>query len=469
MLKIALCSPGLTRQDTDARSVGLDFLARLIHQRYTGGLQLFTIAEKDVPLLTGREVDFLLVSVVGSGSALAYAKAVRYKKPPVFTAIGGPAMLFPAAFRDLADVIMLGRGEDAIFRLLAGDFRGMMRRDSSLNDNEVEWCRTSLLSPGQLSVGCPFRCAFCSYSWLHTFASSDNARSHEYTSNKVAGNPSAELMFKDVKFSMLKRSPFKRCVSGLDVTTPLDVRLIKKPVSFALIRSVFRHMAKDAAESLALPGLYQMRLFTVTAYPWNADPCDLHFIQDAAMESASEFPDGVSVFAEVSLNHFIPQIGTPLECCAVCTENMRKRFASYYSAPRPKKGAFIDFDKFTVPSPMQAVQQAVLMRTAEPGLLPIINAAKSPEELASWFPEYIGWQDKKPAPWIRRNNDNSKRVATFYKELYELTPLRPPIPTGYEPFESEPDIFGVPVADFGKNVVRNTRTGGVSKSLFDEL
>lgn len=170
---------------------------------------------------------------------------------------------------------------------------------------------------------------------------------------------------------------------------------------------------------------------------------------------------------DLSLNHFSPQVLTPLECCAVRLDDMRQRFNRYYEPEWPTTGAFIHIEKKLIPSPMQAVQQAVLMRAADPEIVRHVATAKHAEDIAGRFPDLVGWQDKKPAPWIRRLNDTSKRVETFYRELYELTSLRPPKPSGYEPFTSEPDIFTVPVADFGKK--KHRKKAGVSKRLAMEL
>ena len=450
MLRIALCSPGLTRQDVDARSVGLDFLARLIHQKYKTEVAFYTIAAKDVLKLDTHDVDYLFVSFVGSGSALAYAKAVRFKKAKPFTAIGGPAMLFPAAFREMADVIMVGRGEDAIFSLLDHDYTGMMARDSTLGADTVYIGKPTLLSPGQESVGCLFRCGFCSYSWMHTFGTCKAARCLEFTSNRVAGAPSAEQMFKDLRFSMLSTSPYQRTIAGLDVLTPLDVRLVKKPVSFALIRSVLRRMSEDSRK--AFQGMYQLRLFTVTGYPWNDDPCDLQYLTSAVQ--SVEFPEGVSLMIDLTLNHFIPQICTPFECCAVRLDDMRKRFESYTESQWPTSGAFIHIDRHLIPSPMQAVQQVVLMRATDPGVVPHVAGAHNADALADQYPELVGWQDSKPAPWIRRNNDNTSRVKRFYDELRGYAGMEIPTPRGYAAFNTEPDRYGLPIADFGKREQR---------------
>lgn len=442
----------------DARSVGLDFLARLIKQKYKTEVEFYTIHEKDVLELGPHDVDFLLVSFVGSSSALDYAKAVKFKKAAPFTAFGGPAMLFPAAFREMADAIMVGRGEDAIFSLIDGDYTGMMRPDSSLAPNSIHIGRPTVISPGQESVGCQYRCGFCSYSWMHTYGTCEERIGDGFTSNKVAGAPAAEQMFKDLKFSMLSTSPYQRTIAGLDVLTPLDVRLVKKPVSFALVKSVFRRMAEDAKQ--AYMGMYQLRLFTVTGYPWNHDPCDLRYLQDAIQ--SIDFPDGVSLMIDLTLNHFIPQICTPFECCAVRLDDMRKRFESYDEPKWPETGAFIHIDRHLIPSPMQAVQQAVLMRSDDPGVVPIVAKAKTYHAIANEYPRLIGWQASKPAPWVRRNNDNTARVREFYTCLREAG-IRIDTPVGYAEFSSEPPRFGLPVADFGKKEHR--KKTGVSKKL----
>lgn len=82
------------------------------------------------------------------------------------------------------------------------------------------------------------------------------------------------------------------------------------------------------------------------------------------------------------------------------------------------------------------------------------------------LPELVGWQATRPAPWIRRNNDNTKRVRAFYAEMRGAG-IDIDTPTGYAEFQPAPPRFELPVADFGKKEHR--KRAGVSKSLAREL
>lgn len=469
MLKIALCSPRVSKTQTYAQmTIGLDFLSRIVKRKYKDNVEFYTVETKDIVKLSALDVDFLWVSLTGSDAALDYAKAVKFKKPKPYTVLGGPGMLFPAVFRDMANAICMGRGEDAMIRLIEGDTSGMMLRNSTLEDNSVKIFQTSLISQGQQAVGCTFRCGFCSYSWMHTYACAKASETNMFLSNVLGSKrkaPMMELMLKDLHFNMLTTSPFRRPISGLDMLTLEDMTLTRKPCSFALLKSVIRRMNKESREKYYFPGFYNARLFTVTAYPWNEPVCDFSLLEDAMKEG--DFPEGIIVKFVISLNHFIPQITTPLECCAVNLNSVRE-FVQTYEEPRWKDGcACFHLEKLTAPSPLQAVQQAILQRSSSPDVVPDV-CSKGYMELADKYPDLVGWQGCKPAPWIQRNNDNSQRVSKFYQDLYRLTSLRPPIPTGYKPFKSNPDLFDVPVCDFGVSIDSNTPRK-VRKKLFNSL
>lgn len=433
-MRIALCSPGLTRAQAGARTVGLDFLARLIHDKYPH-CEFFTLDVKDVCRLSYRDADALLVSCTCIDAAVAYAKAVRFRKPSIFTVLGGPGMLAPAAFRYLADAIIVGRGEDAIFRALDGDLRGMMTLKSTLKNDEVHIFPTSLLSPGLRSTGCVFRCGFCSYGWAHVFATAESALPTDYkgSASTRKHSPQQELMLKDLHFYMLSKSTWGKPVVGLDILTDLDARVVKKPTSFALLRSVSRRIAQEASQ--ASPGVYHARMYTIAAYPWNPPGCDFSKVDEAF--SAVSLPDGVRISFDVGLSHFSPHVTTPLECCAESGYDLRNHFAAYDNT-WPDKGMFWTLDKLTIPSPRQAVVNTILMRTADPYAIERVARAKNYLDLFSMFPRECGWLDEKPAPWLRRNNDASKRVA----EVCKLLGRR--MPSGYAPFHSCEPVLGVP-------------------------
>lgn len=480
-MKIALCSPGLTRQAEMSRTVGLDFLARLIRQKYGKTAEFFLIHERDVMKLSPGVVDFLLVSFTGTEAALIYARAVKCKKPPVFTAFGGPGMMFPAAFREMADAIMIGRGEDAIFRCLEGDYSGMMRPDSTLATDSVHICTPSLLSPGQESVGCKFRCGFCSYSWMNTFGCASARASSFYTSAhkdvtkadtkadvfqmlpEKPQAPAREMMFKDLNFAMLSTTGFKRPVSGIDILTDLDRILVRKPISFALVRSVLMRLANEA--KFAFPGLYTAKVYSIACYPWNSIPCDLSRLNE--IFKSIEFPPGIRIKFDLKISHFSPQVTTPLECCAVSTANAR----DLARAPEwPNNGAFLHIDRLTIPGPINAIQQTILQRAADPDAVRLVLRCKTVSDYERYFADLMDWQAAKPAPWIRRNNAVYERIQRFYHDLYAHSDLRPPIPSGYAPDASEPDRYGLPVADFGCGIERAPKKkSGVSMRLFSSL
>lgn len=90
--------------------------------------------------------------------------------------------------------------------------------------------------------------------------------------------------------------------------------------------------------------------------------------------------------------------------------------------------------------------QTIMQRASDPGMLPVIAKSKRWEDLADKYPRLIGWLDRMPAPWIRRNNDPRERVTRLYATLNrEFPDLRAPIPAYPDDIQDVGERYGVPI------------------------
>lgn len=314
-LRIALYSPGLSRGKY-SQTYGLHFLAGII-RRSRPDTEFYEVSGKDLLDLSPRSIDCLLVSILGPDAALEYARRVKFRKPSVQTLLGGPGMHSPLLFCEVADAVMLGRGEGVILRAINGDYTGMCTHRSGTRANSVTIFGAEMIDPMSGAIGCRSRCNFCQYAWLNQYATSQPPRKDLYYVSVSA--PERELMLKDLRFSMLTKSRFDPVIAGLDICQPHDQAIIHKPTSFALLKSIMHRMAVDA---VGASGRYYLRMYTIAGYPWHRD-FTLDYITDCL--NPQEWPDGVSLSISLGVSHFAPMVCTPLECAAVSTVDIRKR------------------------------------------------------------------------------------------------------------------------------------------------
>lgn len=439
-LRVAVCSPGITR-GAYRQTYGLRFLCQII-QRARPDTEFYEIDAKSLHEISPASMDVALVSILGPDAALEYARAVKFRKPALATIIGGPGMAFPLMFCEVADAVMMGRGEGHILRAICGDYDGMCTKYSGTREGSVVVYGAQIIDEKSAAVGCRTRCSFCQYSWLNQYATHQARPSIEDLSYRSLNAPGQELMLKDLSFSMLTKNRFHPVIAGLDICQPGDQKVICKPTSFALLRSVMTKLAKDA-EQQAAAGRYHMRLYTIAGYPWHRG-FTAQYIRDCM--NPQTWPRGVSLEVCLGLSHFAPMIGTPLECAAVSTLNMRDellRTGEQWHYPR-QTGPYVAIPWRTVPTPRIAVTQTILQRCQDPGQLANIARAKRWEDLADGYSDLLGWLDRMPAPWIRRVNDPRKKVERIYAALAEIRPdmhLQCPV---YPEIRSLPDLWGVP-------------------------
>lgn len=445
-VKIALCSPGLDRATAGSVTCGLDFLASLVQKQQPA--EFFTVAPKDVMKLSPRECDFLLVSFTAVPCITDYARAVKFKKPAVTTLFGGPGVYCPGALVEMADAVMVGRGETAIFKALNGDYSGMATRNNAFKKDSVEIFATDLLSPLATSVGCQCRCAFCQYSWGNVFASANAAPADSLTytsgSSRSAKAPAQESLLKDLKFKDLGVYSMKRPVVGLDIFTPSDQRITLKPTSIALLKSVLKRIGRDArAEGTTGPRF--LRMYCVAGYPWDPKP-NFSYVREALREA--NFPDGFKLNISLGLCHFIPKITTPLECASVSLYSLREDpdVVGYRRPYEPRSGPFIVISPMSVPGPRRAVEETILSRTRDPGDVELVCREKDIYRLAEKRSGLIGWLDEMPAPWLKRVNDPRARVKRLYETLRQEFPaLSVPVPRYPDDLCDAGERYGVPV------------------------
>lgn len=398
--------------------------------------------------LTHRDCDFLLVSFTAVPCITDYARIVKFKKPQVTTLMGGPGVYCPGALVEMADAVMVGRGETAIFKALAGDYAGMATRQNAFKENTVEVFPTELLSPLATSVGCQCRCAFCQYSWGNAFASSAPAPSTELTytsgSARSAKAPAQEALLKDLRFKDLGVYSLKRPVVGLDIFTPSDQRIILKPTSIALLKSVLKRIGRDA-RAVNATGPRFVRLYCVAGYPWDPKP-DFTYIREALREA--DFPLGFKLNISMGLCHFIPKVTTPLECAACSLYNLREDpdVLGYRRPYEPSHGPFIVISPMSVPGPRRSIEETILSRTKDPGDVELVCREKDLYKLAEKRASLIGWLDRMPAPWIKRVNDPRERVKRLYSTLNrEFPDLHVPTPVYPDDIQDVGERYGVQV------------------------
>ena len=423
-MKILCCSVG-TEKRQGGYYIGLQFLAELI-KRKRPQYDLHWIRSTDLANLTAASADLLLISLVSVLAVPALWKSLRGKRPPLRTIIGGPGANAAGLLRHLADAVIVGRGEDAIFEAIDGNYAGFALPGPTMANNSVKVWPATLLSPDKAACGCGIKCSFCSYGWGNHYAVCNHADQNRYAvSVKV---PSQEQLIQHVTVADIRAhfSFFEnRIVAGLDGICPNDLYIVRKPLSWGRLEGWIRQIGAGFRPGEKI--LRNLRIYLILNYPWHCrlgyPPEEMVELQQLCVETRSAFPKGVRIVFDLGVQCFVPTLFTPMEREPLMLQDCRERLYNH-NAPNAAKtrGIALQVHPERTPSLKTALQETLMLRTEDLSVLDAISNAKTWQELAEKYEPLLQRQEHRPQPWIERPNDSKYREFAYYRDLDRLYP-----------------------------------------------
>lgn len=164
--------------------------------------------------------------------------------------VGGFGALNPWAVYDFADVLVFGRAEDQVDAILRGDpLPNVWRKQTDpLVESQYQIRQAQYLLPGERSVGCPWRCNFCQYTWIR---------------GNTGGHYDPGMVVQEDNWITLRVEKPGRYITALDGWSEATRRRIHKPISDDAIRSKLR-----AIQALDLPSACVVKVYMIIGFPW---------------------------------------------------------------------------------------------------------------------------------------------------------------------------------------------------------
>lgn len=419
-MRILACSIGGEARGSRF-NVGLRFLLHLISQHAELAPEITLLAPSALRYLRRDDGDVLLVSLLCVENALDYYRAIGGSKPPIRTIVGGPGAIVCGVLRHFCDAVIVGRGEVAIFRALAGDYTGMATPGPTLADDTVEVFAPTLLDADSPQCGCRYKCAFCTYANMNVYAVDKNI-SHTAT-YAVSNKPSAEKILMEVTVEdLLANQGMRRVVAGLDGVHAQDLQIVGKPATWD---GLYR-WGRGVLEQIRQPCHAQVRLYVILNYPWHGEhEEDFAELQEFCLSTRRDADRRCKVKLDLGVSHYIPSLLTPMEREPLRVVNIRDRLRRH-GAPMGMTqvcGFRMNVDIRSVPSPRSPMVETMLSRTEDPALLDELARCSSVQavlDVGERHVELLGRILWRPQPWIRRANDYGRREHKYYATLLRL-------------------------------------------------
>ena len=420
-MRILACSMGgEARGSTFNR--GLRFLLHLISQHRELEPEIVLLAPSALRYLRRDDGDVLLVSLLCVDNACDYYRAIGGRKPPIRTILGGPGAIVCGVLRHFCDAVIVGRGEVAIFRALAGDYTGMATPGPTPAGGSVEVFAPTLLDPESKQCGCRYKCNFCTYANMNVYAADEEGYNGRYTIS--ADKPAAEKILMDVTSEDLVRhhKDMRQMSAGLDGIHDVDLLLVRKPARW---RTLYRWGEQILAQ-IQHELMCTLRLYVIVYYPWHGQhEEDFAELQEFCINTRHLAHKDCQIKLDLGPSHFIPSLLTPMEREPCRVVNMRDELRRH-GAPMGMtavRGFRLNVDIRAVRSFRSPVIETLLSRTEDPALLAELARCSSVRDTLQACERHAELLDRiawRPQPWIRRANDYGRREHEYYATLHKL-------------------------------------------------
>lgn len=305
-----------------------------------------------------NEYDYLLYSVNDYSDYLILIRDFYKKniKPKVI--LGGADMMNPKLIRDIADIIVFGRGEDQVNDIL----NGIYDNNIWVRDNDYELKNkykirqpVKLLKVGgqqENNVGCQYKCKFCQYGNKFPLFIKRNG----YSSGMSDHTGNREVMFRDVVWKNAK----SKLTTSIDGSTEHTRKMVGKPLKNDEIIYVIK-----GAYELDYKHPLVLNIYNIIGFPWETQ-------QDAELteilswiKDSDNINDRNIIWLLFKFQHFIPMPYTPLRLEALNKINYREIVMAKYGDTIYKGKNIHAKIHYAFPSPIYAAKRTIINRADE--------------------------------------------------------------------------------------------------------
>lgn len=219
---------------------------------------------------------------------------------------GGAGISNPKIIAHIADIIVVGRGEGLINRILNGETPEGVYFDGESWD-VIQPKRLIKLNDWQeKDVGCSKKCFFCQYSWKHK-----SIVNEKYSS----GFNNKEDFFTYHDWGN------KNAVSAIDGLTEKTRKIINKNITNIDIISKIREIQNHKEDQ------FKIKLYMILGFPWETEN-DFDELKEVLKEA--DFKSNKKLNIWFNSTHFVPMPFTPMQNEAVNLFNFRNLVIKNY-------------------------------------------------------------------------------------------------------------------------------------------
>lgn len=397
-------------------------------QNYIGLRYIVSQIEKDkyeicyVSKDTVNQVDFVLISLTSYYDMLNIINELHGKDITAKVIIGGAGASNVEILRDIGDIIVLGRGEGIINRLLSGDYvDGVWYKETNYNLKDkikilplseyIEIGDSLLGQYCENSIGCERKCFFCEYSWKNKHQTKTN-----YYSSGLADR---ETRFEEINWGTYKN---KDLVSAIDGISEQTRKIINKPISNQQIKDKINDIYNYEKD------YFSLKLYCLLGYPFELD-FEAEELMATIMECKRQMAKNRLNILMVS-PHFMPMPFTPMENEPVNKINFRNKIKNYDFKPYQTGNIKVYWNWSLASSPITSLEATIIHRATVhdvPMIKKIICSSKykslTGEQKVSIiekaFSHLIGYYPD-VLPYVERTYPTEK-AKLKYKKLVDIT------------------------------------------------
>ena len=367
---------------------------------------------------TINTVDMVLISLTSYYDVINIINELYGKKITAKVVVGGAGYNNVGLLRDIVDIGTVGRGENKINQIIAGEhIDGLYYKDDNydlskpikimpletfieIDDNYVgRYC--------EQSIGCQRKCFFCEYSWKHKWTKKDTGY-HSGLLNR-------ETLFQDVDWTSYKN---KDLVTAIDGATELTRYIVNKPIKTSEITDKLLEIYDAPKDYVSL------KLYCLLGSPF-----ETRFEPEETVEAIIKARKDSNHRCNVLMvsPHFMPMPFTPMECEPVNWINFRDEIKNYDWEKFGKGNINVYWNWSLASSPLSAAEATILNRADvddAPKIKAILctskykslSAVQKRKVLEKYFGHLLG-RVNSVLPYIERNNQTENAKKTYEKRV----------------------------------------------------
>lgn len=249
-----------------------------------------------------NSVDYCLISITSYYDIFNLRKELKGKIITTKIIIGGAGIINLQSVYDIADIVVIGRGEGIINKIFDNEnIKGVWYKKRDANISSLYPIRQAsklinIKGYEEKEVGCSNKCKFCQYGWKFKIMNNDN--------NYSGGYNNREDTINNLDFSLCNRRTAPRLNSAIDGFTENTRKKINKKITNEDITNKLFEIYDQKQSYFAL------KLYAIIGFSWEKK-IELQEFFESVKKADKKSLKKLNIF--LISTHFVPMPITPFE------------------------------------------------------------------------------------------------------------------------------------------------------------